>query len=62
MDNYQLTKKLAENPLLGRDASELIPELRRVKYQSHVIFYLKNNGQVIIIRVLRKEMDFKLHL
>lgn len=29
---------LAENPMLGRDASELAPGLRRLVYQSQVVF------------------------
>jgi len=57
---YDLFQTLGENPLMGYSAKELAPELRRFPYQSHVIFYLQyNDDGVFIVRILRKEMDFR---
>ena len=56
---YDLLQTLGENPRMGYSAKELAPELRRFPYQSHVIFYLQDSDGVYIVRILRKEMDFK---
>jgi len=53
---------LAENPNVGRDASELAPRMRSFRQGSHVVFYQSDNTGVLIARVLRKEMDFKQHI
>lgn len=52
---------LAGNPGLGRPASDLAPELRRFRYQSHVVFYLPEEHGVLIVRVLHQNMDFPRH-
>jgi toxin ParE1/3/4 len=53
---------LAQTPTLGRSAEELATGLKRFEYGSHVIFYLPNDEGILIVRVLRQEMDFKRHL
>lgn len=53
---------LAENPVLGRSAEELLPELKRFEHGSHVVFYLPDEFGILVIRVLRQESDFKRHL
>jgi len=55
-------KTLAENPLRGRAADELAPELRRYEYQSHVVFYREMEQYTLIVRVLHKRMDFAPHV
>lgn len=52
---------LAKHPLRGRSAEDLAPSLRRLKYESHVIFYLPHHGGVLIARVLHQRMDFESH-
>jgi toxin ParE1/3/4 len=52
---------LAENPRLGRSAEQLAPDLRRFEHQSHVIFYVPENGSVLIVRVLHESMDVSRH-
>lgn len=59
---HQKFQTLAENPLLGRSATEIKADLRRLEYGSHVVFYLPEQDGVLIVRVLRKEMDFVRHL
>lgn len=54
--------RLAENPSLGRSANELAPGLKRYEYGSHVIFYVPDPHGILIVRVLRQEMDFRRHL
>ncbi len=53
---------LAENPMQGRSASELSPGLRRLEYESHVVFYLPKDKGIQIMRVLHQNMDMKSHL
>lgn len=53
---------LAKNPMLGRDAKEFAPNLRRFAYQSHSIFYVPQGQNILIVHVLRKEADLQRHL
>ena len=54
---------LGDSPMYGRPAVEYAPELRRLEYASHVIFYLpEREGQVLIVRVLHGSMDPGAHL
>ena len=53
---------LAQNPQLGRSAAELAPNLRRYEHQSHVVFYIPRDTDILIVRILHQRMDFKRHL
>ncbi len=53
---------LAENPLLGRSAEELAPDLRRFEHQAHVVFYKPEDWGVLVVRVLHESMDVPRHL
>ena len=53
---------LRDNPQLGRSAEDLAPGLRRIRQQAHVVFYLADARQVLIVRVLHHRMDFERHL
>ena len=53
---------LADNPMLGLDASEIAPHTRRFSQGQHIIFYQIDDTGVLIARILRKEMDFKQHV
>ena len=53
---------LAEFPDLGRDASHIRPDYRKIATASHSIFYRKTEDGVLIVRVLRQRMDFVQHL
>jgi toxin ParE1/3/4 len=56
-------QNIADNPMLGRSASlDFAPELRRYEYQSHVVFYMPELRDILIVRVLHKSMDAPRHL
>ena len=59
---YDDLDHLVQNPLLGHSAHELSLGLRRFEYQSHVIFYEPEEDGVLVVRILRGEMDFRRHL
>lgn len=55
-------KTLADQPLYGRSADELAPDLRLMEYRSHVVFYTPAVNGVTIVRVLHGSMDTSRHL
>lgn len=55
---YACFKTLAENPDLGRNASQYAPNLNRFKFRSHTIFYRLEKTGISIVRVLHQKMDF----
>jgi len=59
---HERFETLAESPMQGRSASELSPDLRRLEYESHVVFYVPMAKGVRIVRVLHQSMDMKRHL
>jgi len=59
---HERFETLAENPMHGRSAGELSPGLRRLEYQSHVVFYVPKKNGVRIVRVLHQSMDLKGHV
>lgn len=52
---------IALNPLLGRSAEALAPNLRRFEHGSHVVFYMPLSAGVLIVRVLHESMDAPSH-
>ncbi|MCY4658475.1 MAG: type II toxin-antitoxin system RelE/ParE family toxin [Acidobacteria bacterium] len=48
---------LAEYPMLGRQAEQIAPDVRRHECQSHVVFYVPGDIGVTIVRVLHARMD-----
>jgi toxin ParE1/3/4 len=59
---HERFESLAGNLMQGRSASELSPDLRRLEYESHVVFYLPKDKAIRIVRVLHQSMDMKRHL
>jgi toxin ParE1/3/4 len=59
---HERFETLAENPMQGRSASELSPGLRRLEFQSHVVFYVPTDKDIRIVRVLHQSMDVKKHI
>ena len=53
--------QLADNPALGRRAEQLIRGLRRFAHQSHVVFYISEPENLLIVRVLHSSMDVPRH-
>jgi len=52
---------IAGNPLLGRSAQVIAPNLRRFEHGSHVIFYKPLGPGVLIVRVLHESLDAPSH-
>lgn len=48
---------LGENPAIGVDASDIRRGYRRFPHQSHVIFYIQDNTDILVIRTLHQQMD-----
>lgn len=59
---HERFQTLGENPMHGRSASELSHGLRRLEYQSHVVFYVPKDKGIWIVRVLHQSMDVKRHV
>lgn len=54
-------RKLAKDPQRGRSAGHLAPGLRRLNFESHVIFFLSDEYGTLIVRVLHQRMAFEQH-
>lgn len=55
-------KLLVGHPHIGHDVSEYHEGLRATPYQSHVIYYVRHNSQIIIVRILHSNMLPSKHL
>ena len=66
-DNYLAAIKdqfwsLTEQPLMGVERPELLPDTRSLPIQGHTLFYRVTTNKVEIIRVLHGRQDPKRHL
>lgn len=59
---YQFLQNLADNPELGRSATEFTTLLRRYNYKAHTIFYEPTKKGIFVVRILGQVRDFKRHL
>ena len=56
-------EELAERPELARDASPIGNALKFYNFKGHVIYYSFDTiGEIYVVRVLGKRMNFKEHL
>jgi toxin ParE1/3/4 len=53
---------LTEQPLMGIERPELLPDIRSLPIQSHILFYRATENRVEIIRVLHGRQDPQRHL
>ena len=53
---------LTEQPLIGIERSELLPEMRSFPVESHIVFYQVRSKQIEIIRVLHGRQDLNRHI
>ena len=51
-----LAQQLAENPEMGLQNIQCIPELLTFPYKSHTLYYLKKGCDISIVRVLHQSM------
>ena len=49
--------ELALMPAIGTDAARLAPGLRRIPYESHVIYYREILDGIVIVAVIHKRQD-----
>jgi toxin ParE1/3/4 len=66
-DSYLATIKdqfwsLTEQPLMGIDRPELLPDIRSLPIQSHTLFYRATGNRIQIIRILHGRQDPQRHL
>jgi|SRR3990167_1073727 len=54
--------RIADNPMLGRDAELPRPGLRKIRAGSHVVFYTTSADRVEVVRILHESQDFKTQL
>lgn len=50
---------LADNPLIARERRELTPPVRLHPYQAHMIVYVEDGPDVLIVRVLHGRQDWE---
>ncbi len=53
---------LTEQPLMGIERSELLPDARSLPIQSHTLFYRIASNRIEIIRILHSRQDPQRHL
>lgn len=53
---------LTEQPLMGIVRNELLPEVRSLPIESHILFYRFISNQIEVIRVLHQRQDPARHL
>lgn len=52
--------ELAKKPKLGKDYSEIYPELKGQRTSKHIIFYRElDNNTIEVARILHERMDLK---
>ena len=50
-------QRIVENPMLGSDAELPHPGLRKITAGRHTIFYLANDREVEIVRIMHRQQD-----
>lgn len=59
---FDTMDELAADPTRGRNADNLMPNLRRQSYGSHVIYFLPASFGVDVVRILHGRMNALLHI
>ena len=52
----------ADNPLIGHSAEQFAPRLRQFDHASHIVFYLPDDVDLLIVRILHEHADIPSHL
>jgi len=53
---------LADNPNIGHNAEDILPEYLRFPYESHVVYYKKLSSSILVVRILHERMDPERHM
>ncbi len=59
---FETFEILAVNPQMARERSELSPPVRIHPYGSHVVAYMIEGEDILIVRVLHGSQDWERHL
>jgi toxin ParE1/3/4 len=54
--------ELTEQPKMGIEREELLPNMRSFSVDSHVVFYRLQQSQVEVVRVLQGRQDPRRHI
>ena len=54
--------ELTEQPKMGVEREELLPNMRSFSFDSHVVFYRLQQSQVEVVRVLHSRQDPRRHI
>lgn len=57
-----LFRLLADNPRMGREWREFRPPVRLHPYRSHLVIYVVEQADILVVRVLHMRADWKRHL
>lgn len=54
---------IAENPtlVLSKDANKYFPQARSLKVEKHYIYYVVEDDEIVILRILHQSMNPELH-
>lgn len=55
-------ERLSENSLLAAERTEFTPPVRIHPYEKHLIVYIVQGGDILIVRVLHESMDIPARL
>lgn len=58
----RLTSRLVEHPAIGTTCEDLDGMPQAFPYQSHILYYLVEPDRLVVLRVLHKRMNPRLHL
>ena len=51
------------NPGLAKSEDSIVPNLKRISYEAHMIYFVRNSdGGIHVIRILHQSMDPKRHI
>jgi toxin ParE1/3/4 len=59
---FETFEILAVNPQMARERSELSPSIRIHPYGSHVVAYMIDGEDILIVRILHGSQDWERHL
>lgn len=54
-------ESIEADPGVGKDRRELLPGMRSLAVGSHTVFFIQEEGVVIIVRILHQRMDPQRH-
>ncbi len=55
-------QQIADNKVLGRDYSHILPGLLRYEHRSHSVYFQRERTGVLVIRILGAAQDPMLHI